>query len=326
MSKKRYVTAIVISLVLSVCLFGRLVTANDTYKVTVVVHGGTTDPFWQIQERGIQDIQAQIPDIEVSYRGPKVYDMEEFMDILREAVQEKPDALVCTLTYPLLMDEVLRPAIAEGLPVIAINADDMRSEDERIPVLTYIGEDSYQIGVIAAEETLKRFTPKQALFANHHLGADNIDARGRGWVDTMQQNGILAEQIDITADDPVRGSQMIAAYLIRHPDTDAIFMSNIPRARTTIAQLEADGYQVGQDIKFAQMDVDPTLLDYLKSDTIMFTIDQQPYLQAYLGVMFAYLYVKYEIVPPPPPLLTGPGIVTKDTIDEFLELAEKGIR
>lgn len=325
MCKNIYVKAIITSLFFFACLCSTTVFAKDKYTVTVVVHGGLTNPFWKIQERGIRDIQEQYPDLEVSYRGPDVYNFEEFMQILREAVQEKPDALVCTLTYPPLMDDLLRPAIAEGMPVIAINAADMRPESERIPVLTYIGEDSYQIGVTAAEETLKRFTPQRALFCNHHPGADNIAARGRGWVDTMEANGIPAEAIDIT-EDPVVGTQIVAAYLVNHPETDAIFITNVVRTQTTIARLEADGYEVGKDIKFAQMDIDPVLLEYLKEDKIMFTMDQQPYLQSYLGVMLAYLYVKYDLTPPPPPLSTGPGIVTKENIDELLEMAEAGYR
>jgi simple sugar transport system substrate-binding protein len=248
------------------------------------------------------------------------------MAILKDAVQEKPDALVCTLTFPELMDELLRPAIADGLPVIGINAADMRPEEDQIPVLTYIGEDSYLIGVTAAEETLKHFTPKRAMFANHQLGSVNIDARGRGWVDAMEKHGIPAEQVNITADEMGKGARLVAAYLLNHPDTDAIFISNIPAAQTTISLLEADGYKVGEEIRFAQMDLDPVLLDYIENDKIMFTMDQQPYLQGYLGVMFAYLHVKYGIIPPPAPLSTGPGIITKEKIPELLELSKQGLR
>ncbi len=323
---QRYCLTVLLMVCLITGVFVIPTAAKDTYKITVVVHGGTNDPFWKMQEKGIRDIQTQIPDIEVSYRGPVHYNLEEFLTILKDAVQEKPDALVCTMSYPPLMDDILRPAIAEGLPVIAINAADMRPQEERIPVLTYIGEDSYRIGVTAAEETLKRFTPKRALFANHHVGAENLEARGRGWIDTMEKHGIPAEQIDTTAEDLGKSSDMVVAYLSRHSDTDVIFSSNIPRARSLIARLELDGYTVGDDIKFVQMDVDPVLLDSIQQDKIMFTIDQQPYLQSYLGVMFAYLYAKYDISPPPAPMSTGPGIVTKENVGEFLEVSEQGIK
>jgi simple sugar transport system substrate-binding protein len=327
MLKKTSLIITLLALFVLSSLFGTAsVAAKDTYKITVVVHGGTGDPFWKIQEKGVKDIQAQLPDVKISYRGPAEYNFEEFMAILKDAVQEKPDALLCTLTIPELMDKVLRPAIADGLPVIAINAADMRPVNERIPVLTYIGEDSYQIGVTAANETLKRFTPKRALFPNHQVGANNVNARGRGWIETMHQHGIPAEEIDVTGGDPFKRTEIITAYLLGHPDTDAIFLNNIPLAQTVIARLGVDGYKAGQDIKFAQMDVDPVLLEYIETDKIMFTMDQQPYLQSYLGVMFAYLHVKYGITPPPAPISTGPSIVTKENIAEFLELSKQGIR
>jgi simple sugar transport system substrate-binding protein len=326
MFKKTYLIVVLTSLFLLSCLVGTTAIAEDKYKITIVVHGGIADPFWKIVEKGVEDIAARFPDIEVSYRGPELFSFEGFMAVLKEAVQEKPDALVCTLTFPEFMDELLRPAIAEGLPVIGINAADMRPKEEQIPVLTYIGEDSYLIGVTAAEETLKRFTPKRALFANHQSGSVNIDARGQGWIDAMKNNGIPAEQIDITGDDMGKAAQLLAAYLLNHPDTDAIFISNIPRAQTIISRLEADGYNIGEDIKFAQMDLDPVLLGYIENDKIMFTMDQQPYLQGYLGVMLAYLHVKYGVIPPPAPLSTGPGIITKENIAEILELSKQGIR
>ena len=54
--------------------------------------------------------------------------------------------------------------------------------------------------MVAAEETLKRFTPKRALFVNHHPGARNIELRGQGFIDTLGKNDIPAEALDITAD------------------------------------------------------------------------------------------------------------------------------
>jgi len=326
MLKKKYLVTVFMSLFLVGCLFGTPAIAKNKYKITVAVHGSKTDPFWIPVQRGVNDAAAHYPDLEVVYTGTDVYSLDAVLTNLQLALMSKPDALVCSLVAPEFMDDLLRPAIADGLPVIAINSADMRPKEDQIPILTYIGEDSYQIGITAAEETLKRFTPKRALFVHHHFGAANIEARGQGWVDAMEKNGIPAAQVNATADDMGKSAQIVAAYLLTHPDTDAIFINNIPGAQTTISRLEADRYKAGKDIKFAQMDLDPVLLDYIENDKIMFTMDQQPYLQGYLGVMFAYLHVKYGIIPPPAPLSTGPGIITKEKIPELLELSKQGIR
>jgi simple sugar transport system substrate-binding protein len=300
--------------------------AEKEYKIYVVVHGGIADPFWKVCEKGALDAGALYPDLKVIYTGPAEFKLEEFMADIEAALASKPDALVCTLTAPEAMDESLRAAIAKGLPVVAINAPDLREPVEsRIPVLTYVGEDSYFIGVQAALETLKRFTPKRAIFANHHPGATNIEARGRGYIDTLKAKGVMVESLDIT-DDAVKGAEMTAAYLKAHPDTDAIFCSNTLRTETIIPRLEADGIKVGVDVKIAQMDCSSKILEYIKEGKVMFTMDQQQYIQGYLGVVFAYLNAKYGYIPPPAPVSTGPAVITAEDIPSLENLVKEGYR
>ena len=321
------------TLVVSILLVGLVIGIGGSslaqarkYTVYVVVHGGITDPFWKVCEKGAKDVAALYPDLDVTYIGPAVYKFEEFMTYIEAAIAYNPAALVCTLSDPPAMDEPLRAAITAGLPVVAINAPDLREPVEaRIPVVTYIGEDSYVIGVTAAKTMLRRFAPKRAVFANHHPGAVNIEARGRGWVDTMKAKGIPAEQLDIT-EDAVKAAEITAAYLKAHPDTDAIFVSNTLRTETIVPRLEADDIKVGVDVKIAQMDISPKILEYIGAGKLMFTMDQQQYLQGYLGVLFAYLHVKYGFTPPPAPVSTGPAVVTKADIPGLVGLSKEGFR
>ncbi len=326
---KTWVRRLVVSILVAglvIGIGGSSLAQARNYTVYVVVHGGIADPFWKVCERGAKDAAALYPDLDVTYVGPAVYKFEEFMTYVESAIAYNPDALVVTLTDPTALDEPLRAAIAAGLTVVAINAPDLREPVEaRIPVLTYVGEDSYVIGVTAAEETLKRFTPKRAVFANHHPGAVNIEARGRGWIDTMKAKGIPTEQLDIT-EDAIKGAEIMAAYLRANPDTDAVFISNILRTETIIPRLEADDIKVGVDVKIAQMDISPKILEYIGAGKVMFTMDQQQYLQGYLGVLFAYLQVKYGFTPPPAPVSTGPAVVTKADISGLTTLSEQGYR
>jgi simple sugar transport system substrate-binding protein len=213
------------------------------------------------------------------------------------------------------MDEVLRKVIDAGLPVVAINAPDLRMPvEERIPVLTYVGEDSYFVGVLAAEETLKRVTPRHAVFFNHLAGAANIEARGQGWVDTMTEKGISAEAVVVSSDAGEAGNQ-VAEHLKTSPETDVIFISNVGVTEAVVERLTADGVEVGDGIKIAQMDVSSAILEYIQDGMVMFTLDQQPYMQGYMGVVFAYLNAKYGFTPPPVPVSTGPAVVTAADIN-----------
>ena len=60
---------------------------------------------------------------------------------------------------------------------------------------------------------------------------------------------------------------------------------------------------------------------------VLFAIDQQQYLQGYLPVVFAYLFVtNLNTVGNGQPILTGPGIVNKGNAARVAALAKKGTR
>ena len=58
-----------------------------------------------------------------------------------------------------------------------------------------------------------------------------------------------------------------------------------------------------------------------------FAIDQQQYLQGYLPILALYLYVTNgNVIGGGQPILTGPGFITSENVDEVAELAEGGTR
>lgn len=317
--------------VIALLVMGLLFTAQtpalaQTYTIHVVVHGGIADPFWKVFEQGVRDAAANHDDLTVNYSGPPVYNFTHFMSDIESALAARPDALVCTLTEPDAMDEVLRDAIARGMPVIAVNAPDLREPAEgRIPVLTYIGEDSYFMGVTAAQEALARFTPNRAIYVNHHPGARHIQLRGDGFVDTMKAHGVTAEQLNI-GEDAASGAEIAFSYMQTHPDTDLIFSGNTLRTEAIMARLKDEGVEFGKDIMIAQLDISPQILEFITNGEVMFTLDQQQYMQGYLGVELAYLRAKFGLTPPPAPVSTGPAVITSDDVEQLEELAAKGYR
>jgi len=330
--KERLSAAILVVALISVALIGSTFAVHgqdvikDQYHIRVVVHGGIADPFWKVVEKGVRDAAANHDDLRVTYSGPSSYDFTEFMSTLESAIAADPDALVVTLTQPPAMDDVLRPAIKDGLPVVGINAPDLRARDERIPVLTYVGMDSHFIGVKAARESMARIDDMdRGLYVNHHPGARNIEARGDGWVETLKANDVAAGTLNIGVD-PAQGAELVVNYLTRHPDTDVIFSGNTQRTEAIIKRLEDEGYDVGNEIRICQMDISPTVLEYIQEGKIMFTLDQQQYMQGYLGVELAYLNAKLGLAPPPAPVSTGPSVITDEDVSMLRQLADEDYR
>ena len=306
--------------------------AEKEYKIYVVVHGGIADPAWLLNYRGAKAAAELYPDIDLHYVGPADYNFEEFMAFIVTAINSKPDALVCTLTSPEAMDDILRPAIQEGLPVIAINAPDARPSKERIPVLTYVGISSfYEAGALPALTVLKYFMPnlpKRALYINHHPGAFHIEEAGKGFVETMKAAGVPCEQL-VVGPDPILAAELTISYLKAHPDTQAIAHPNVTLLETLVVRLkdEGEGYKPGKDIVLGTV-FDPSegCLDLMEKGEVLFANDQQMYLQGFYGVLFAYMKAKYNFAPPLPPVGTGPIVLTKQDVPIVRELIKEGYR
>lgn len=319
---KRFIISIVaLTLLFSLAYEISRAHAED-YTVYAVVHGGIGDPYWKKVEQGIQDAAELFPDLNVVYTGPDVFNFEQFMAMVEAAIAAEPHGLLATMTNPEAMDEILRAAIAEGLPVIAVDSPDSRPALERIPYLAYIGEIPYQGGVLAAKEVLKNYTPERAMYGNHHPGATNLQERGQGFLDIMEEAGVPAEALDIT-EDPVQGAEIMLSYLQAHPETDTIFTGNMLRAEALVVRLEEEGFEPGVDINISTFGLTPTTMEMLDQGKIAFSIDEQPYMQGFMGVMYMYLHIKYGFTPPAEnPTL---GLFPED-VSKLKETVEKGIR
>ncbi|MGZ8701690.1 MAG: sugar ABC transporter substrate-binding protein, partial [Gaiellaceae bacterium] len=65
----------------------------------------------------------------------------------------------------------------------------------------------------------------------------------------------------------------------------------------------------------------------IQAGKMLFAIDQQQYLQGYLPVVFAVLFVtNLNTVGNGAPVLTGPGIINKANAAKVAALAKKGTR
>ncbi|MBT9147776.1 MAG: hypothetical protein DDT32_01541 [Syntrophomonadaceae bacterium] len=305
---------------------------EPVYTIRVVVHGGIADPFWLAVKKGAMDAAGLIPEVEVIFAGPTVFDFEEFMAFVEAAIVAEPDGLIVTITSYVALDEPLRRAIAAGIPVIAINAIDPRQVTDppaMIPYLTYIGECHYSIGALVAKKMLemleeKGVEPKRALWGNHHPGAFHLEERAAGFIGVMEAAGIPAAQIDVTPC-PVVGAELLIAYLKVNPETNMIQPAGTPFAETFIVRAIEEGLDPGEDIFVATIDLSPIVLDHIEAGKMLFTADQQQYLQGFLSVVHMYLHIKYGFMPPPL-ISTGEALVTAEMIPEVRELVEQGYR
>jgi len=291
------------------------------YTFYLASHGGPADPFWGVVMKGMKDA-AEKYGVEAIYLGPEKYSLKEFIDLVNSAIARKPDGLIVTITNPVALDEPLRKAIKMGIPVVAINVPDTRPPEEAIPYLVYVGMDEYLAGVYAARRMLQEFTPKRAVVAIHEPGHVGLEARAKGIMDVLSEKNIPVEKLDITTD-PTKALTIMKSYLMKHPDTDAIFTLGPLGAHPAIQLVEEEGL-VGK-VKIGAIDLTTKITDAIKKGVVMFTIDQQQYLQGYLPVVFLYLYKEYGLIPHEK-VLTGPSIVDKTNVEIVEKTVKMGYR
>lgn len=257
--------------------------------------------------------------INAIYAGPAKYSVEELVNMLNSAIATKPDGIAVTITDPAAVDEPLRKAIAQGIPVIAINVPDPRPEGEKIPYLFYVGGDEYLSGKKAAQRILDVRKPKRAVVTIHEIGHIGLEYRAKGFIEVMTANGVPAEKL-ATYLDPTQAIEILKGYFSKHPDTDAIFSLGSIDSAYVITFLEEQGLE--KKVLHGAFDVSDEVVHSIKAGTTLFTISQQQYLQGYLPVHFLYLLNKYNFLPAND-VLTGPGFIDASNVASVEKLVEQ---
>jgi simple sugar transport system substrate-binding protein len=320
--KSRLVLALVIGMALIMVSTSY---AAEKMKFYVVSHGGPADPFWGVVMRGAEDAGKEY-NVDVTYLGPEKFSIQKLVDMVETAVADKPDGLVVTVTDAKALDGPLKSAISEkGIPVVAINVPDMRDVDKRIPYLAYVGADDYKVGIEAARRMLKEFAPnkpKRGVVSIHEVGHAGLEARARGITEIFTQAGIPVEKL-ATSPNSSETYQAIDAYLTKNPDTEAVFCLGPLDTHPTLKLLEEK--DLVNKVKLGAVDLSGIMIKAIKADKLVFTVEQQQYLQGYLPINLLILYNKYGLIPHDD-ILTGPAIVDKSNVAIVEEMVTKKYR
>lgn len=291
------------------------------WTVYFIPHAGPSDPFWACQMRAAEAAAALVKEIDLKFVAPERYGIKEQVELIEAAIAKKPDFLIVTISDAEALDPVLRKAIREGIPVLAVNIEDYRSEEKRIPYLGYIGMDERVSGEVLAKEAFKRFKqitgrlPKRAVIGIHQPGLICLEMRTDGILKVCKEMGIPCDKLDITMD-PTKAMEILKSYLAKHPDTELIFTLGPCGSHPAIELIKEEGL-VGK-VYHACIDLSPKILEAIKEGITLCAISQQPAAQAFYSVIAAYLYLKYGILPPMK-IPTGPTVVDKSNLEIILK-------
>jgi simple sugar transport system substrate-binding protein len=290
-------------------------------RIVVVTHGEAGDPFWVPVRKGLEQAARDVG-VDVSYRAPDVYGPTRMRRLVEAAVAERPDGLVVSLPDPRTLAPVLRKATRLDIPVVAINSgvDVYR----RLGALLFVGQPAYGTG-LAAGRRLAAAGVRNAICVVHQADVASLRQRCRGFAAGLARMGgrSIVVEIELQQQREAVG-RLVGWFAGSSTPIDGVLAVGPAGATPALAALRA-ARAFGR-VKMATFDLAPDILRALRRGQIEFAVDQQPYLQGYLPVVFLAQRARLGLMPAGTTIETGPDFVTAKEAGRVSRLIDEGIR
>ena len=308
-----YIKTLALSIILMFSPLTTTVAQAEGERFVLVSHAPDSDSWWNTIKNAIREAGEHVG-ATVEYRNPPSGDLADMARIIEQATASNPDGIITTIAdYDVLRGPITK-AIKKGIPVITINSG-THEQSRNLGALMHVGQPEYDAGYGAGLEAKEAGVTK-FLCVNHVFTNPVSVERCQGFADALGVE--LGSQMIDSGFDPAGIQSKVEAYMRANPDTNGILTIGPVSAHPTIRALKKLG--MAGDIYFATFDLSEEIVKAIKDDIIAFGIDQQPYLQGYLPVVVLALYNRYGVLPGNN-INSGPGFVTKDSVELVEELA-----
>ncbi len=283
-------------------------------RIDVVTHAAPGDSFWDVVKAG-SDRAGEDLGIDVRYNSSP--DPGEQSTLIDNAVADGTGGLVISMANPDGLESSIRAAVEAGVPVVTINSgiDDWQD----FGAITHVGQSETIAGERAGTE-LKAAGLSNVICVIQEPGNVALEERCRAAASTF---GGTMENLQTDNTDLAGSQATIESALSADDAVDGILALGGDMAGRAVAAVEASG----RDVKVATFDLNATVAQDVLDGKLLFAIDQQPYVQGYLGVTSVYLkLINGNDVGGGQPVFSGPAVVTADNAEAVLQYAEGGTR
>jgi simple sugar transport system substrate-binding protein len=232
-------------------------------------------------------------------------------------VNQKVDGLVVSMANPGALKASIQKAVAAGIPVITINSG--ASESKNVGALSHIGQDESVAGNAVGAQ-LKAAGVKNVVCVIQEAGNVGLEDRCNGVKASL---GGTVTNIQVDNNNLPAAQATIKAKLQTDKTIDGVVTLG---GQVAIVASNAI-VEANSTAKLATFDLNADVAKGVASGKILFAVDQQPYLQGYLGVQMLTLYKSnLNVLGGGQTVLTGPTLVTKDNAAQIEKLAAAGTR
>ncbi|WP_163511712.1 sugar ABC transporter substrate-binding protein [Fodinicola acaciae] len=284
-------------------------------KIAFVTHSAQGDTFWDVVRKGAQAAAAK-DNVTLLYSSDASAPNQA--TLVQNAIDQKVDGIAVTLATPAAMQEVVGKAVAAKIPVVGLNAG--IADWKRFGMLEYFGQDESVAGQ-AFGSKLAGLGAKHVLCVIHAQGQVQLEDRCAGLKKTLTSG--TAENLYVNGADLPSVQSTITGKLQQDKSIDYVVTLGAQFATTAVTSVK----NAGSKAKIATFDLNNELIAAIKSGSIQFCVDQQPYLQGYLAVDALWLYkVNGNVTGGGQAVLTGPTFVDKSNVDQVSKFATAGTR
>jgi len=288
--------------------------SSSDIRIDVITHGAPGDSFWDVVKSGA--VQAGKDEgVDLHYQSDP--DVGKQATLIDNAVAAGTDGLVVSMANPDGLEKSIKAAVAAGVPVITINSG--LDQWQQFGAITHVGQSETLAGKAAGEQ-LDNAGVKNALCVIQEAGNVGLEQRCAGAASTF--SGKLTNlQVDNT---DLSGSEAtIESKIQADPTIDGILSLGGDMSGQAVKAVD----NTGADITVGTFDVNADVVQNILDGKILFAIDQQPYVQGYMGVTGIYLKaLNGNDIGGGQPVYSGPAIITKDNAEAVLQFAQQGTR
>lgn len=292
---------------------GGAVADTPRFTIAMVTHEAPGDSFWDKVRAGAQAAAAK-DNIDLKYSNDPTGPGEA--TLIQNAVDSNVDGIAATLLSPDTLKGSMQAAADAKIPVVAFNTG--INQYKELGAIMYFGSDEDVAGK-AVGAKITAAGAKHPLCVIQEQGSVALEARCAG----VKANAPGTENIQVTGTDIPSVTATIGAKLQQDPSIDYVVALGAPIALAA-QQSIADSNSTAELVTF---DLNSDVAKQIQDGKILFSVDQQPYLQGYMAVDSLWLYLTNKNdLGGGGPVLTGPSFVDSTNIADIAKYAANNTR
>ncbi len=291
--------------------------SNKVIKIVALTPNPSQDEYWKMSYEGIRKAQNSWAEyrVQIVIQQFDLYNIPSFKKSIKAALKEKPDGIVMAPIFHHEALDFFKLCKEREIPFVLFN-----NNITEVDYLSFIGQDLYQSGAVAAE-LLNIDQKEPGTYAILHIYDDinnstHLSVKEKGFKDYFtsikgQKNQVISGDLNFTHESTLKKE---LNTLLSNPSLKGILVTTSKGASIVSNLLEKHGKN---GIRLVAYDLLQKNIQYLNKGIIDFLINQNSSSQAFMGInqLANYLVFKKE---PVTNYLFPLEIITKQNVNSYL--------